>query len=226
MKQGALKGIIQFVLTLGIMILLELFFFSVLSHFGLHFSGSMQSVMNLVKYIIILAVTLIVYHGDIFLDKSKFNRSLLTSLIVAVVTFIVMVVFTVLIRKILNGFDITVGYGFTNYFNGSMTFERALDLIINCFIKPCLVCSIFVLGISNIIRKEFVAMLLSGIAYGAYLAFMNHVPFDMNLVYLLIPVVNVVSLSYLYKSSGNIFTCIVTYIIYFLFGSVLLSYIL
>lgn len=224
MKQGALKGIIQFVITLGFMVLLELFFFSVLSHFGLKITGSLVPVMGLVKYVLILAVVLIVYHGDIFVGKSRFNKSLLTSLIIAIVTLIVMVVLTIIVRKVLNGFDIPVDLGFTNYFNGPMTFNRALDMIINCFIKPCLICSIFVLGISNIIRKEFIAMLLSGVAYCVYLAFMSHIPFDMSLLYLLIPVVNVIALTYLYKSTGNIFTCIVTYVLYFLCGSLIIGY--
>ena len=225
MKNGALRGIIQFILALAVVIFLEKFYFALLGKINIYPSGNMYNVSVLIKYLIEMIVTVIIYHGDIFAGKSRFNKSLLTSSIIALVTFIVMVVFTLILKKVLLNFDIKVTSNFVNYFAQTMTFDRALEMIISCFLKPCLVASIFVLGISNIISKEYVCMLVSGIAYGAFLLFMMNLNLN-SCVYLAIPVVNVVALTYLYKSTGNIYTCFITFILYNLCGGLLLSYII
>ena len=227
MKRDALRGIIQFILSLGIVIIFELFFFSILGRFGLHFKDNAYTIMNLVKYIIeFVIVGVVIYHGDIFAGKENFKRSLFSSIIISLVTFIVMVVFTIILQKVLKLFDITISNGFVNYFNESLTMNRALEIVISCFIKPCLICSIFVLGISNIIRKEVVAILTSGIGYAIFLILLNHLPIDKTLVFLLVDVINMFALTYLYKSTGNIYTCFITYIIYIMCGSLLISYVL
>lgn len=225
MKNGALRGIIQFILALAVVILLEMFYPTIIAKLKINATGSTKDIIYFVKYLIELIIVVVIYHGEVFTGKSRFNKSLLSSSIIALVTFIVMVVFTLILKKVLLTFNISDSSNFINYFAQTMTFERALVMIIECFIKPCLLCSIFVLGISNIISKEYAGMLIAGLAYGAFLMFLNHINFN-SCLYLTIPVVNVIALTYLYKSTGNIYTCFITFILYNLCGGLLLSYIL
>ncbi|MCR5483657.1 MAG: hypothetical protein K6E99_04585 [Bacilli bacterium] len=226
MKNGALRGIIQFILALAVVIFLDKFYFLLLGKMNFKPTGSLYSVMYLVKFIIELVVVVIIYHGEIFAGKSRFNKSLLSSSIIALVTFIVMVVFTLILEKVLPGFGINANQEFVNYFAHSMNFDSALQMIIKCFLKPCLYTSIFVLGVSNIISREYLAMLISGILYGVFVLFMMNNLHVNSFLQIIIPMVNIASLSYLYKSTGNIYTCFITFILYNLCGGLLLSYIL
>lgn len=221
MKNGALRGLIQFILALAVVIVLDKYYFTMLGLIKLNPTGNMENVAILVKYVIEFLVAVIIYRDEIFSGKSRFNKSLLTSSIIALVTFIVMVVFTLIVKKVLLNFDMKVSGEFINYFAQQMTFDSALSMIINCFIKPCLIASIFVLGVSNVISKEIIGMFFSGLCYGLYLYFLVRVDY----LQLIIPVVNVVALTYLYKSTGNIYTCFITFILYNLCGGLLLSYI-
>lgn len=221
MKNGALRGLIQFILALAVVIVLDKYYFTMLGLIKINPTGNMENVAILVKYVIEFLVAVIIYRDEIFSGKSRFNKSLLTSSIIALVTFIVMVVFTLIVKKVLLNFDMKVSGEFINYFAQQMTFDSALSMIINCFIKPCLIASIFVLGVSNVISKEIIGMVLSGLCYGLYLYFLVRVDY----LQLIIPVVNVVALTYLYKSTGNIYTCFITFILYNLCGGLLLSYI-
>lgn len=225
MKSGALRGIIQFILALAVVILLEMFYPTIIAKLKINATGSTKDVVYFIKYLIELIIAVVIYHGDIFAGKSRFNKSLLSSSIISLVTFIVMVVFTLILKKVLLSFNINDSSGFINYFAQTMTLERALSMIINCIIKPCLICSIFVLGISNIISKEYLGMLIAGLAYGAFLMFTMSISLS-SCLSLTIPVVNVIALTYLYKSTGNIYTCFITFILYNLCGGLLLSYIL
>ena len=225
MKNGALRGIIQFILALAVVIFLDKFYFLLLGKMNFNPTGSLYSVMNLVKYILELVVVVIIYHGEVFAGKSSFNKSLLSSSIIALVTFIVMVVFTLILEKVLPGFGINANQDFVNYFAHTMDFDSALQMIIKCFLKPCLYTSIFVLGVSNIISREYLSMLISGIVYGAFILFMMNNLHLNSFLQIIIPMVNIASLSYLYKSTGNIYTCFVTFILYNLCGGLLLSYI-
>ncbi len=225
MKNGALRGIIQFILALAVVIFLDKFYFLLLGKMNFKPTGSLYSVMYLVKFIIELVVVIIIYHGEIFAGKSRFNKSLLSSSIIALVTFIVMVVFTLILEKVLHGFGIKASQDFVNYFAHTMDFDSALQMIIKCFLKPCLYTSIFVLGVSNIISREYLAMLISGILYGVFILFMMNNLHVNSFLQIIIPMVNIASLSYLYKSTGNIYTCFITFILYNLCGGLLLSYI-
>ena len=225
MKNGAIRGIIQFILALAVVIFLDKFYFMLLGKVNFKPTGSLYSVMYLIKFIIELIVVVIIYHEEIFAGKSRFNKSLLSSSIIALVTFIVMVVFTLILEKVLHNFGINATQDFVNYFAQTMTFDSALQMIITCFLKPCLYTSIFVLGISNIISKEYLGMLISGILYGVFILFMMNNLHINSFLHIIIPMVNIIALSYLYKSTGNIYTCFITFILYNLCGGLLLSYI-
>ena len=225
MKNGAIRGIIQFILALAVVIFLDKFYFMLLGKVNFKPTGSLYSVMYLIKFIIELIVVVIIYHEEIFAGKSRFNKSLLSSSIIALVTFIVMVVFTLILEKVLHNFGINATQDFVNYFAQTMTFDSALQMIITCFLKPCLYTSIFVLGISNIISKEYLGMLISGILYGVFILFMMNNLHLNSFLSIIIPMVNIIALSYLYKSTGNIYTCFITFILYNLCGGLLLSYI-
>jgi membrane protease YdiL (CAAX protease family) len=225
MKNGAIRGIIQFILALAVVIFLDKFYFMLLGKVNFKPTGSLYSVMYLIKFIIELIVVVIIYHEEIFAGKSRFNKSLLSSSIIALVTFIVMVVFTLILEKVLHNLGINATQDFVNYFAQTMTFDSALQMIITCFLKPCLYTSIFVLGISNIISKEYLGMLISGILYGVFILFMMNNLHINSFLHIIIPMVNIIALSYLYKSTGNIYTCFITFILYNLCGGLLLSYI-
>ena len=81
MKKGTGKGLIQLGLSILIMVLFQLFYFKVLSYFGLKLSGMAYEIADLIRYVLVTLIVVIIYHGNINSGRNKFNKSLLNSLI-------------------------------------------------------------------------------------------------------------------------------------------------
>ena len=105
MKKGTGKGIIQLALSILIMVLFQLFYFKVLGFFGLHFSGMAYEIADLVRYVIVAVMVFIIYSGSIKSGRSKFNNSLLNSVIYAIACFIVLILITIGIHTLVNKFS-------------------------------------------------------------------------------------------------------------------------
>ena len=75
MKNGALRGIIQFILALAVVILLEMFYPTIIAKLKINATGSTKDIIYFVKYLIELIIVVVIYHGEVFMGKSRFNKS-------------------------------------------------------------------------------------------------------------------------------------------------------
>ena len=225
MKKGTGKGIIQLLLSILIMVLFQMFYFKVLSFAGLHLTGIAYEIADLIKYVVVTLIVVIIYHGNIKTGRSKFNKNFLNSLIYSVACFVVLVLITIGIHTLVNKYSgVHINYSFTNYF--SKTFEVGLifKIIKEVIIVPFLLCIIFPLGFSSIIKSTFAASLLAGLTYGIIYAIGLHTSLDSAVFLSLTPALVVFSLTYLYKANNNIWTVYITYVLYVLFGSFAINY--
>lgn len=228
--KGKVKGAIQLALSILVFILFEIFYFKVLGLFKVSLNGISYNIFKTIKYLLITIIVFVIYYGNIRRGKNKFNKSFLNSLIYSVSCFVFLVVITIILHKALNYFvnpkGIFIRYTFTNYFAQKFTLEFALNFIVEALLMPILSCIIFVLGVSNIIRKPGTASILSGLVYGIIYAIGLKSNFEYVLFNSIIPAVVIMLLTYLYKANQNIYTVIVTYICYVILGTYALGYIL
>lgn len=225
MKKGTGKGIIQLALSILIVVLFQLFFFKVLSFFGIHLSGMAYEIADLVRYIVVTLIVVIIYHGNIKSGRRGFNKNFLNSIIYAVACFVVLVLITIGIHTLVNKYSgVHIDYSFTNYFVKTFEIGLVFRIIKEVVIIPFLLCIIFPLGFSNIIKNTFAASILAGLVYGIIYAIGLHTSLNQAIFLSLTPALVVFSLTYLYKANNNIWTVYITYVLYVLFGSFAINY--
>lgn len=224
-------GIVQLALSILIFILFNTFYWRVLGLFHLtpHTSEG-RAIANFIKYLLISVIIFVIYYRNIKKGQRKFSKTLLNSIIYSLACFVFLIVVTILLHEFLNYLGnprgISVGYGFTNYFDNKFTLSFALNLIVECLFLPFLLCVIFPLGFSNIFKKYSTASFLAAITYGIIYAIELNASFEYALFHTLTPACIVLALTYLYKTNQNIWTVIVTYACYVLFGIFAINYIL
>lgn len=228
--KGKMKGIIQLALSILIFVLFNLFYFKVLGLFKISLSGTSYVIANFIKYLLITLIAFVIYNGNIRAGKNKFNKTFLNSVIYCVSCFVFLVVITILLHeglnKIANPKGIKIAYEFTNYFSQKFTLDFALNFVREAILMPILLCIIFVLGISNIIKRTGAAGIISGLVYGIIYAIGLNANFEYALFHAITPACIVMLLTYLYKTNQNIFSVFITYICYVLFGIFAIGYIL
>ncbi|MCH5167203.1 MAG: hypothetical protein J1F35_04845 [Erysipelotrichales bacterium] len=229
MKNKAM-GVVQLVLSIVVILLFSGFYWKVLSLFGLHFSGLAYTIANFIKHLLVTLIVFVIYYRNIKAGKNRFNKTWLNSFIYCVSCFVFLVIITIVLHEVLNYLGnprgIKVPYRFTNYFNTTFTLESALNLIVDAIFMPFLLCIVFPLGFSNIFQKSTTASVLAGITYGIIYAIDLHVSIEHALFIAFTPAVLVILLTYLYKTEHNIWSVVITYICYVLFGVFAINYIL
>lgn len=222
-------GIVQLVLCIVIIMLFNAFFFKVLSLVGLTFSGDARVIANFIKHLLVTIIVFVIYYRNIKAGKNRFGKTWLNSFIYCVSCFVFLLVVTVLLHKLLNYLGnprgIHIPYNFTNYFSTKFTISSALNLIVDAIFLPFLLCVVFPLGFSNILKKSGTASVLAGITYGIVYAIDLNTSIEGALFLSLTPAVLVMLLTYLYKTNQNIWSVIITYICYVLFGVFAINYI-
>lgn len=222
-------GIVQLALSILIFVLFHFFYWKILGLFGLHFSGIAYEIANFVKYLLITLIVFVVYYKNIKAGKNKFNKTFLNSFIYCLACFVFLIVITILLHNFLNYIGnprgISIGYDFTNYFKHKFTLSFALNFIVDCIFVPFLLCVIFPLGFSNIIKRSMSASFTSGLVYGIIYAIGLNSSFEYALFHALTPACLIMLLTYLYKTNQNIWSVIITYVCYVLFGIFAINYI-
>lgn len=228
MKSKAL-AIIQLVLSILLYVLVSTYFFKILGLLGLHFKGLALEIANMIKYLLVSLIVFVIYYRNIKAGKTKFGKTWINSFIYCVACFVFLVLVTILLHDFLNYIGnprgISIGYNFTNYFDNKFTLSFALNLVIEAIFMPFLLCIIFPLGFSNVIKKSGTASLVAGASYGIIYGIMLHTNFENAIFYSLTPAVLVALLTYLYKTNQNIWSVLLTYICYVLFGILAINYI-
>lgn len=214
MKNDSVKGIIQLVLSVLVYYILENYFFFLLGKIGIHLSGDIYNYACFGRYVLICVIIYIIYRSNLHSSKSKFTKSFITSAIFSVGTCVLMVFVNYLLHKVVGTFHPVNGYGFTNYFNDSFSISYALGLITDIILKPFLVVVIFSLGVSNILKHTSTASIVSGLLYGVVMMLGLNCSIDQAFWIILIPSLIVMLVTYLYKSTGNIWMVYIAYALY------------
>lgn len=222
-------GVVQLILSIVVIMLFNAFYFKVLSLFGLHLSGNAYVIANFIKHLLITVIVFAIYYRNIKTGQHRFGGHWLNSFIYCVSCFVFLLVITVLLHKLLNYLGnprgITIPYSFTNYFSTKFTISSALNLIVDAILLPFLLCVVFPLGFSNIFHKSGTASALAGLTYGVIYAINLNTNIESALFLSLTPAAIVMLLTYLHKTNQNIWSVIITYICYVLFGVFAINYI-
>ena len=232
MKKSSGRGIIELLLSIGIILIFHFFYFKIFNLLNINLNGIMYEIANFIKYVLMSVIIFIIYRSNINSGKNKFNSSLVNSLIYSVACFVVLILITVLLHKGINMLSDSTGfihtYNFNNYFNNSFSISTILSLIIDAIFIPFLICVIFPLGISNIISSKVGASFISGLLYGIFYIVINTSGISLinGILLAIVPFGIIFFLTYLYKTNGNIFTVMITYSIYILFGTFAINYVL
>ena len=224
-------GIVQLLLSILIFVLFHLFYWRVLALFGFSsLSGTSLMIATFIRYLLISLIIFVIYYRNIKSGQSRFNKSFLNNFIYCLACFIFLIIITILLHELLNylgeGRGISVNYNFTNYFSKKFTLDFALNLMIECIFVPFLLCVIFPLGFSNIFKKSGTASLLSALTYGVLYGISLNTSFEQAIFYTMTPACIVFALTYLYKTNQNIWSVVITYALYVLFGTFAINYIL
>lgn len=224
-----MKGIIQLVLSILVFVLFHFFYWKVLHLFGFNPTGVVYEIMNFIKYLLITIIVFVIYYSNIRHGQARFNKTILNNIIYSVACFVFLIVITILLHELLNYIGesrgITVGYNFTNYFKQKFTLSFALNLVVDAIFIPFLLCIVFPLGFSNIFKRSGTASILSGLTYGVIKAVSYNASFEFALYHALTPAVVIMLLTYLYKTNQNIWSVVITYIMYVLIGVFAINYI-
>lgn len=222
-------GILKLILSIVIFLLFHFFFWRILALFGLHLTGLAYEIADFIKYLLICIIVYFIYAGYIRSGQSKFSKTFLNSFIYCVACFVFLIIVTILLHELGNYLGksrgVSISYNFTNYFNKVFTLSFALNLVKECAFIPFLLCVIFPLGFSSIIKNSGTASFISGLTYGILYATTLHTTFERALIIALTPMCIVMLLTYLYKTNQNIWSVIITYAFYVLFGLFAINYI-
>ena len=214
MKNDSVKGIIQLVLSVLVYYILENYFFFLLGKIGIHLSGDIYNYACFGRYVLICVIIYILYRSNLHGSKTRFTKSLITSLILSTGTFILMVFVNFLLHKAIGAFHPVNGYGFVNYFGHSFSISYALGLITDVILRPFLLVVIFSLGVSNIFRHVSTASIVSGLLYGVVMMLGLNCSIDQAIWVVLIPSLIMMLVTYLYKTTGNIWMVYIAYALY------------
>lgn len=227
--KGKAGGIIQLLLSILVMFLFYKFYFKIFGVFGIKFSGTAYEIADFVRHILVAVIIFVIYYKNIKAGQNKFNKTFLNSLIYSVACFVFLIIITILVNKLVNYIGnprgIVIGYNFTNYFDNHFNLKFALNFIEDAILIPFLLCILFPLGLSNIFKKEGTASIACGLIYGILYGVSLNTSFQMALFQSITPALIMVMLTYLYKTNHNIWSVVITYICYVLFGIFAINYI-
>ena len=224
MKKDSIKGILQLIFSVLIYYLIDNYLFMLLGKIGIHFTGDTYIIATLIKYIFICLCIYLIYRSQIHASKNKFMKSLLVSGIFAVGCAVLLVFVNFLLHKFIGTFHNMGGYNFVNYFNSSVTLSSILLIVINVILIPFIVITIFPLGVSNIVKSNFGASLIAGVLYGLVCALSLHASIEYAFWSVLIPSLIMALITYIQKTTQNIWMVYISYVLYVGLGLFVLRY--
>lgn len=225
-KNESLKGILKLVLSIVIYIFIDNYLFDVLDKIGIHFTGDLGNYLRSARWLLICAFLFVIYRGEILASKSRYNKSPIVNVIFCIGAFVMLVFATYLCNKIVVGIDKAYVYTFTNFLEEKFSINHLIGTAIDVIARPFVVTVIFVLGVSNIIKKTGVASLISGVLYILYMVFAvgYNCSIDRAIMITLVPSITIMLLTYLYKTTNNIWLVYISYALYILLGVQVLRY--
>lgn len=232
--KNTLTGIIKIILGILLITYGEKYFFSILPLIGINISALSFLVKDLLSvffYFLVFIIILYIYR-DVFSDFRRFKRNIFPNILMSIVFFavitLIIAITNYLGENLADSFKVNY-IGLTNYniFNNSIDIYFVFDFIKNIIIVPIVKIIIYVLGISSLFYSKKRGVIFSGL--GA--ALITGINMPGSLIYIFINIIPYfvlyLSLGYIYrKNNTNIWYSITTFILYSLFGSILLAKIL
>lgn len=220
-------NLVKLVLSVALLIYTEKYFYNLLDFLKINTSNIDSNVISLIVYILIMICILIIYRAEIKDAFNKYDKRKASNFLYTVVSFVVLFIGMILVNylcKILAMY-LDVSYtqiAFKNIFNKSISMELIIMIVKDIILVPFIVTIIFVLGVNNLLGGKNSSM-VSGLVYAGYKAC-----FARGSV--LYAVINVfpyfafaLMLSLIYKRNNNIAFSIFAFILYELFGYLLLG---
>ncbi|NLL02309.1 MAG: hypothetical protein GX265_04750 [Mollicutes bacterium] len=219
-------------INLGILLLHygEKYFFSFLPWIGITSSLSTltNEILTVVYYLIVLIITLYMYREDLT-DLRRFKRNLFPNTLMSIVFFVILTLI-IFITNYIGEYLAELlkvsyrGVQTYNVFTKSIDIYWILELLKNIFIIPITQVIVYVLGISNLIYSKKKAILFSGLVAACIASAQMTGSYSEIIINAIPYFVIYFALSYIYrKNNTNICYSIMTFVLFNLFSSMLLS---
>ena len=218
-------NIVKLLLSIIIIFFIEKFFFEFTSFLGLKLTEN--TLVTLIIYIIEFTLIFIIYSNEIKSAFSKYQNKLgsnmLYTLISFIVVFITMMITNYIVKLIASNLNITYnGLNLINIFDKTFNFDLIVLFLKSIIIIPFVKVVIFVLGINNLVKGK-ASTIISGLTYALYEGFLIGGKFGNVFIDVIDEFVLFIILSYIYKKNNNIAFSIITFILYELLSSLLIT---
>lgn len=223
MKDFAVN-LIRLLLSFIILLFSEEYFYKFLSLFKINISKTFTSI---ILYIIISFFIYLIYKPELKSEFKKFKRKLMSNMVYAFVTFLIifvtMLVSNYILSVIAKSFYISYNsISFYNIFNKPFNLDLIIEILKNIILIPYLKVTIFDLGVNRLFSYSG-SIFASGLAAALYNAYLIKGTIGYMIVNSSLTFILFMLLALIYRKNNNIVTSIVTYSIYMLLASVLYS---
>ncbi len=229
--KSSLSQLIKILLGILLINYGEKYFFSILPWIGINssvLSNLTKEILTVVYYLIVLIIMLYLCREDLT-DLRRFKRNFFPNTLMSIVFFVVLtlVIFVTnyIGEQIAATFEVNyTSVGTYNIFTKSISVYWVLQSLKNVLIIPITQVIVYVLGINNLIYSKKKAMLFSGLV-AALIAGLQMSSSYIEIIINIIPYFAIYfALSYIYrKNNTNICYSIMTFVLFNLFGSILLA---
>ncbi len=225
-----LSGILGIILSIIILVYFEPFVYKILGLLELNIGNYPATTQAIINILIKLAMCFVVY----LLFKKDFRKrnglgNIFKSLLMFIVYLLVLIVsiylFGYVIRFIADIFDVSVlSRSYYDIFKDTLNFNLIVKIIIDYMIEPFLYCSIIMLSIDKLCKRNSTFIILTGLLAGI----INALSIGGTLAYAIVNSLTTFLLfsllAFTYKKENNIWFVIILYGIYLISNVFIFNY--
>src|SRR5574344_487315 len=228
-----LAYLFKFILSAAILLFAEKYFMALLSMMGINvsnLSNFSQVLINFILYLLIAFMLFIIYREEIKSDLDRFKHKFSKNLVYSIMAFAILIVLVLIVDYLAKviGKNLNVIYNpivYYNPFNETLNLTNIINFMTIYILKPFIYVVTFVLGIGNLFNNKS-AIILSGIAYGAFIGYGMSGSITYLIINLVVSFVIFTFLGYLYDKNDNIMFSLMPYIFYLVFAGLLVTKVL
>lgn len=225
-----LSGVIGIVLSILLLVYFNTYFYKLLSLLNINinnYSTLVRNIIDLVVNIILCVLIYLLYRKD-FKHKRKDNifKTIIILLVSVIGLVLIMYLFSYVINYLGDIFNVSIKKNnFYNIFDKKLDIYLGIRIVKDYIIYPFIICSIILLSVDKIARRNDTYIILCGLLASVC----NALTLSGNITYVIINSLNTflifVILSIMYRKSNNIWFSIILYGLYLMCNLLILKYI-
>ena len=225
-----LSGILSIIISIVILVYFETFLYKVLGLLGINiynYSLLIRTIINLVVKLVMCFIIYLLYKKDFKHSKSSTNifKMILILLVSVICLTLIMYLFNYVVKYLGDIFDIKIiEDNFYNIFNKKIDFYLIVKIINDYFIIPYLYSTVILLGLNNLINRNDIFILLSGLLASLIYA----LSLSGTLIFVIINSLSMFLLfsilAFIYRKNNSIWFTILLYGFYLISNVIILNY--